>query len=129
MSRWWTIGVLTALLATGCSWLYGEHVPPSLTSTQVKQVSFQITARGGRCEPAVLAADREGGPLLILFEVTSRGGDYFFLVPDAGIRKLVPADTRLEIPYLAQGSGIFEMACTSSRIMTPFTSIGKLAIK
>jgi hypothetical protein len=125
----WTIGLLVALLATGCSWLFGEHVPPSQTSTEVKRVSFQIVARGGRCEPAVLAADREGGPLLIVFDVTSVGGDHFFLVPDVGIRKLVPAGTRLEIPYLAQRSGVFEIACTSARLITPFTRTGKLAIK
>lgn len=129
MSGWWTIGLLAALLATGCGRIFGEYVPPSLTSTQVKQVSFQIIARDGRCEPAVLAADREGGPLLIVFEVTSVGGDSFFLVSDVGIRKLVPANTRVEIPYLADRSGIFEIACTSSRIMTPFTRTGKLAIK
>jgi hypothetical protein len=123
------IGLLAALLATGCSRLFGEYVPPSLTATKVKQVSFQITARDGRCEPAVLAADREGGPLLIVFEVTSMGGDYFFLVSEVGIRKLVPADTRVDIPYLADRSGIFEIACTSSRIMTPLTRTGKLAIK
>ena len=129
MRRIWTIGLVAALLVTGCSRIFGKHVPPSLTSTQVKQVSFQIIARGGRCEPAVLAADREGGALLILFEVTSVGGDYFFLVSDVGIRKLVPAGMRVEIPYLADRSGIFEIACTSSRIMTPFTRTKKLAIK
>lgn len=129
MSGWSRIGLLAVLLAAGCGMLFPEHVPPSQTSTRVAQVSFQITARGGRCEPAVLAADRQGGPLLIVFDVTSLGGDSFFLVPDAGIRKLVPADTRLEIPYLAQWSGIFEIACTSSRIITPLTRTGKLAIK
>lgn len=129
MGARWTIGVLVALLVTGCSWLFGEHVPPSQTSTKVKEVKFEVIARNGRCEPAVLAADREGGPLLIVFDVTSVGGDYFFLVPAVGIRKLVPAGTRFEIPLLAQWSGIFDIACTSTRIITPFTSTGKLAIK
>jgi hypothetical protein len=125
----WAIAILVPLLATGCGSLFGEHVPSSATSQEVKRVSFQIVARDGRCEPAVLAADREGRGLLIVFEVTSVGGDYYFLVSDIGIRKLVPAGTQVAIPYLADRSGIFNMACTSSRIMTPLTAKGKLAIK
>jgi hypothetical protein len=120
---------LATLLATGCGSLFGEHVPPSATSQEVKRVTFQIVARDGRCEPAVLAADREGRGLLIVFEVTSVGGDHFFLVSGVGIRKVVPAGTQVTIPYLADRSGIFDIACTSSRLMTPFTAKGKLAIK
>lgn len=125
----WKLLALIAVLATGCGSLFGERVPPSMTSQEVKRVTFQIVARGGRCEPAVLAADREGRGLLILFEVTSVGGDYYFLVSDIGIRKLVPAGTQVAIPYLADQSGIFDIACTSSRIMTPLTAKGRLAIK
>lgn len=125
----WTPLALIALLAAGCGSLFGEHVPPSMTSQEVRRVSFQIVARGGRCEPSVLAADREGRGLLIVFEVTSVGGDHYFLVSDIGIRKLVPAGTQVSIPFLADQSGIFDIACTSSRIMTPLTSKGRLAIK
>jgi len=125
----WMVVPLVALLATGCGSLFGEHVPSSATSQEVKRVTFQIVARDGRCEPAVLAADREGRGLLVVFTVTSVGGDHYFLVSDVGIRKLVPAGTQAEISYLADRSGIFDMACTSSRIMTPLTAKGKLAIK
>lgn len=121
--------VLVALASGGCARLWGERLPRSTASADTRQVTFEVVAQGGRCEPGVLAADREGRALLITFRVKSPGGAHYFLVPEAGIRKQVPAAGELEIPWLADRSGIYEYACASSRWIGPFTPTGKLAVK
>ena len=120
---------LVGLLLPGCGSMLGEKTPQASAPSDMRRVVFEIVARDGRCEPSVLAVDREGRALLITFQVTSPDRSYFFVLPGADIRKEIPANTRVEIPWIADRSGLYEYACTSSRWITPFTATGKLAVK
>lgn len=117
------------LLLAGCGRLMPERVPRATLPAEVPRITFEIVAQGGRCTPAVLAADRQGRAVYITFQVESRHRMHYFLVPGAGIRKEIPADTRVEISWLADHSGIHDFACTSGRWIGPFTPTGKLAVK
>ncbi len=118
-----------ALLIGGCGWLFPDHVPPLLRPADVKQVTLEVVARGNRCEPAVMAVDREGRAVLLTFRVTSVGKEHVFLIPDLSVRRRVPADSQVDIQLLADRSGIYEYACTSRPWIGPFATTGKLAIK
>jgi hypothetical protein len=117
---------LVLVVLAGCG-----RAQPALPTipAEVKHVAFEVVARGDRCEPAVLAADREGRALVLDFLVTSVGKAHRFLIPDLGVRRSIPAGTRLEIPVLVERSGIHEFACTSSRWVGALTSTGQLAFK
>ncbi len=121
--------VLAGLLLCGCGTFFGEKAPLASAPADMRRVVFDLVAKGGRCEPSVLAADREGRALLITFRITSLDRSYYFLVPGADIRKEVPPNTPMEISWIADRSGIHEYACSSSRWITPLTSTGKLAVK
>ncbi len=116
------------LLAAGCGLLADKPLPGSMPA-QLKQITFEIVAQGGHCQPSVLAADREGRSILITFQVTSVGKSHRFLIPDLGVRTTVPAGTQVTIPVVADRGGIFDYACTWSPWITPVTAKGKLAIK
>ena len=120
---------LAIWLAAGCALLLPEHTPQVTAADDVKRVTFEIVARGNHCEPAVVAADREGRSLLIDFKVSSAGKQHWFIIPELRVRKMVPAGTELTIPVVAEWSGIFEYGCTGLRWLGPFDSKGKLAIK
>jgi len=120
---------MALLLLAGCGRLFAERVPPASAPEGVPRVTFEVVARDNRCEPAVLAADREGRAILITFKVTSVGKAHFFLIPDLGIRVAIPAGTEVSIPVLVERSGIFRYGCTGSRWLTPLASKGKLAVK
>jgi hypothetical protein len=87
------------MLLAACGRL--ERTPPATTAGEVKRVTFEVVARGNRCEPEVLAADREGRSVLLTFQVVSAEKSHLFLVPDLGVRREVPAGTRVDIPVLA----------------------------
>jgi len=123
------LGLVLALwLAVGCA-LLPENIPKVMAPDDVKRITFEIVARNGHCEPAVVAADREGRSLLINFKVNSVGKDYWFIIPELYVRKMVPAGTEMTIPVVAEWSGIFEFGCTGLRWLGPLDSKGKLAIK
>jgi len=122
--------VLLGLLSmTGCARLMPENLPRAAMPADVPHVRFEIVAQGGRCTPSVLAADRQGRAVVLTFQVTSVDRAHFFLVPGASIRKEIPANTRVEISWLADRSGVHEYACTSGRWIGPLTPTGKLAVK
>jgi len=116
-------------LAAGCGRLFAEKTPTATAPDDVKRVTFEIVARDNRCEPATLAADREGRALMIIFKVNSVAKQHVFLIPDLGVRKTVPAGTEVTIPVVAERSGIYEFGCTGLKWLGPFDSKGKLAIK
>lgn len=116
------------VLAAGCG-LLAERTPKATAPNNVKQVTFEIVARNNRCEPAVLAADREGRALLINLKVNSVGKQHWFIVPDLGVRMRIPAGTEVTIPVVAEWSGIFEYGCTGLKWLGPFDFKGKLAIR
>jgi hypothetical protein len=126
----WRGGILLLVLslAAGCGAL-SEKTPTAAAPEDVKRVTFEIVARKNRCEPAVLAADREGRGLLITFKVSSVGKQHWFIIPDLGVRKTIPAGTEVAMPVVAESSGIFEYGCTGMRWLGPLDSKGKLAIK
>jgi hypothetical protein len=119
--------MLALVLPAACGPL--ERTPPASVAGEVKRVTFEVVARDNRCEPEVLAADREGRAVLVTFQVVSVGKSHLFVAPDLGIRREVPAGTRVEIPVLADRSGIYRYACTSFRWIGPLTAAGKLAIR
>jgi hypothetical protein len=119
--------MLALVLLAACGRL--EQTPPATVAGEVKRVTFEVVARDNRCEPGVLATDREGRAVLVTFQVVSVGKAHLFLVPDLGIRREVPAGTRLDIPVLADRSGIYRYACASFRWIGPLTATGKLAIR
>jgi hypothetical protein len=124
------VGMLVGamLLPAGCGLLADKPLPGS-TPAQLQHITFEIVAKDNRCQPSVLAADREGRSILITFHVTSVGKSHRFLIPDLDVRTTIPAGTAVAIPVVADRGGIFRYACTSSRWITPLTAKGKLAIK
>jgi hypothetical protein len=127
LRRAWSRILVVALVA-GCGRL-AENTPKATAPPDVKQITFEIVARNNRCEPAVLAADREGRALLINFRVSSVGKQHWFIIPDLNVRKSVPAGTEVIIPVVAEWSVITEYGCTGLRWLGPFDSTGKLAIR
>jgi hypothetical protein len=121
--------VILVLLVAGCGRLLGDHVPSGTTPAGIKQITFEVVARNGQCEPSVLAADREGRALLITLRVTSVGKTHKFLIPGLNVRKTIPAGMQVSISVIADRSGIYEYACTSLPWIGPFTAEGKLAIR
>ena len=116
------------LLAAGCGLLADKALPGS-TPAHLKQVAFEIVAKDNRCQPSILAADREGRSILITFHVTSVGKSHRFLIPDLDVRTTIPAGMAVAIPVVADRGGVYGYACTSSPWITPLTAKGKLAIK
>ncbi len=116
------------LLMAACGILADKPLSGSMPA-QLKHITFEIVAQGNRCQPSVLAADREGRSILITFQVSSVGKSHRFLIPDLNVRTTIPAGTQMAIPVVADRGGIFDYACTSSPWITPLTAKGKLAIK
>ena len=130
MKRWHAaIIVLGVVLAAGCGSMFADRVPRASVPPDVKRATFEIVARDNRCEPSVLAADRQGGAILITFQVTSVGKQHMFLIPDLNVRTTVPDGTMVSIPVLADRSGIYKYACTGLSWIGPFDAKGRLAIK
>lgn len=124
----WVLGIVLVLLA-GCGRLFAERVPPASAPADVKRAAFEVVARDNRCEPGILAADREGRAILITFKVTSVGKAHYFLIPDLGVRVAIPAGTEVSVPVLVVRSGIYAYGCTGIRWLTPLAAKGKLAIR
>jgi hypothetical protein len=125
----WFLALVMVVLFMGCASLFADRTPNATAPADVKRVTYEIVARDNRCEPAVLAADREGKAILITFQVTSVGKQHKFLIPDLNIRATVPDGTMLSIPVLADRSGIYKYACTGLSWIGPFDAKGRLAIK
>ena len=123
------VALSTVALAGGCGWLFSDHTPPVLSPADVKRLTIEVVARDNRCEPSVMAVDREGRALLVTFQVFSVGKEHIFLIPDLAVRRRVPADSRVDIQLLADRSGIYDYACNSQPWIGPFATTGKLAIK
>lgn len=121
--------MLAVLLAPGCSRLFGDRMPDAVNPAEARRVTIEVLARGNRCEPAVVAVDRQGRAVMLVFQVTSVGKEHRFLIPNLDVRRRVPADSQETIQILADRSGVYEYACTSQPWIGPFATTGKLAIK
>jgi len=100
-----------------------------LNPPDAKRVLFEVVARNNRCEPSVMAVDREGRAALITFQVSSVGKEHVFVIPGLFVRRRIPAGSREDIQVLADRSGIYEYACNNQPWIGPFAVTGKLAIK
>ena len=125
----WFVVLWAAVLMAGCGALFADRTPSLNAPADIRRVTFEIVARGNRCEPSVLAVDREGRAILITFQVTSVGKEHVFRIPDLDIRKTVPADTVVSIPVVADRSGIYQYACGGSAWLGLLHAKGKLAIR
>jgi hypothetical protein len=125
IGRWLSALVLLA----GCARLFPETSPPTGAPPDVKRVSFVLVARNYRCQPDVMAVDREGRSALVKVIVRSEGTRHVFSIPDLGVRRYVDPGQEATIEFLAERSGIFAFGCTRFPLITPLDHKGKLAIK
>ncbi len=121
--------LLLCLVFTGCASLFPDTSPPIGAPAGVKRLSFTLTARNYRCEPAIMAVDREGKSALVKVIVRSEGARQIFSIPDFGIRRYLDPGKEATIEFLAERSGIFDFGCTRFPLITPLDHKGKLAIK
>ncbi|MGH7432979.1 MAG: cupredoxin domain-containing protein [Candidatus Methylomirabilales bacterium] len=123
------ISSIIAITMIGCASLFPEGSPPTGAPLDVKRVSFVIVARNFRCEPSVMAVDREGRSALVKVTVRSEGARHVFTIPDFEIRRYLEPGQETTVEFLAERSGIFGFGCTRWPVMTPLDHKGKLAIR
>ncbi|MBF8261345.1 MAG: hypothetical protein HW376_874 [candidate division NC10 bacterium] len=92
-------------------------------------LSFTMIARNYRCEPSVMAVDREGRSALVTLTIRSDGVRHVFSIPDLGIRRYLEPGQEATIEFLAERSGVFDFGCTRFPVITPLDHKGKLAIR
>lgn len=124
--RPWLIPVIAI---TGCASLFPETSPPAGAPAESKRLSFTIVARNYRCEPSVMAVDREGRSALVKVTIRSEGARHIFSIPDLGIRQYVESGKEVTVAFLAERSGVLDFGCTRFPLITPLDHKGKLAIK
>jgi plastocyanin domain-containing protein len=122
------------LAAAGCGKvfpLFPEQAPSLRAGEGLKEAKIRIQAKDYACDPSVIALDRDGRALKVIFTVTSIGAEHVFLIPDLDIRRTIPAGQESTIEFVADRSGIFEFGCSRfpSLWMNPLEKRGKLAIK
>lgn len=121
--------LLSVIAMMGCANLLPETFPPTGAPPDVKRLSFAMVARNYRCEPSVLAVDREGRSVLVKLTVRSEGARHIFSIPDFEIRRFLEPGKETTVEFLADRSGIFSFGCTRFPLITPLDHKGKLAIK
>lgn len=121
--------LLLVVSVTGCASLFPESSPPTGAPASAKRLSFAMVARNYRCEPSVMAVDREGRSALVRVTVRSDGVRHIFSIPDMGIRRYLEPGQEATVEFLAERSGVFDFGCTRFPVITPLDHKGKLAIK
>lgn len=124
----WPFAMCVMALA-GCVTLLPESVPFAGAPAEAKRLSFTMIARNYRCEPSVIAVDREGRSAVVKITIRSDGAGHIFSIPDLEIRRSIGPDQEVTVEFLAERSGVFEFGCTRFSLMTPLDHKGKLAIK
>jgi len=127
-SRVWS-WLLPLIAVTGCGGLFPETSPPAGAPAEAKRLTFTIIARNYRCEPSVIAVDREGKSALVKVTVRSEGARHVFSIPDLRIRRYLQPGQEATVEFLAERSGVFDFGCTRFPLITPLDHKGKLAIK
>ena len=127
--HWVRPWLLPILAITGCASLFPDISPPAGAPSEAKRLSFTIVARNYRCEPSVIAVDREGKSALVRVTVRSEGARQVFSIPDLGIRRYLQQGQEVTVEFLAERSGVLDFGCTSFPLITPLDHKGKLAIK
>lgn len=121
--------VLPVMVMTGCASLLPETAPPAGAPTEAKRLSFAMVARNYRCEPSVIAVDREGRSVLVKVTIRSDGRRHVFSIPDLEVRRYLEPGQETTVEFLAERSGVFDFGCTRFPLITPLDHKGKLAIK
>lgn len=130
MQRFWIWPLaLSVMVLTGCAMLFPETTPPSGAPAEAKRLSFTMIASNYRCEPSVIAVDREGKSVLVKVKIRSDGARHIFSIPDLEIRRYLEPDQETTVEFLAERSGIFDFGCTRFPWISPLDHKGKLAIK
>ncbi|MDE2483868.1 MAG: cupredoxin domain-containing protein [candidate division NC10 bacterium] len=124
----WPVALFVAVL-TGCATLFPEISPPAGIPAEAKRLSFTMIARDHRCEPSVIAVDREGRSALVQVTIRSEGVEHVFSIPDLEVRRYIEPGREVTVEFLAERSGIFEFGCTRFPWISPLDHKGKLAIK
>jgi plastocyanin domain-containing protein len=88
-----------------------------------------MIARNHRCEPSVIAVDREGRSALVTVTIRSDGAGHVFSIPDLEVRRYLESGQETTVEFLAERSGVFEFGCTRFPWISPLDHKGKLAIK
>lgn len=120
---------LPVIAMTGCTTLFPETSPPAGVPAEAKRLSFTMIARDHRCEPSVIAVDREGRSVLVKVTIRSDGARHVFSIPDLEIRRYLEPGQETTVEFLAERSGVFDFSCTRFPLITPLDHKGKLAIK
>ncbi|MBZ0169648.1 hypothetical protein MELA_02449 [Candidatus Methylomirabilis lanthanidiphila] len=126
--RFWPFAV-SAMVLTGCTTLFPEISPPAGIPTEAKRYSVMMIARDYRCEPSVIAVDREGRSVLVKVTIRSDGARHIFSIPDLDVRRYIEPGQETIVEFLAERSGIFKFGCTRFPWISPLDRKGKLAIK
>ena len=121
--------LLLAIAIAGCAGLFPETFPPTGAPASAKRLSFTMIARNYRCEPSVMAVDREGRSALVTLTIRSDGVRHVFSIPDLGIRRYLEPGQEATIEFLAERSGVFDFGCSRFPVITPLDHKGKLAIR
>jgi len=121
--------LLVAAALTSCVSLFPEISPPAGAPPEAKRLSFTMVARNYRCEPSVIAVDREGRSALVKVTIRSEAVRHIFSIPDLGIRRHLQPGQEVTVEFLAERSGVFDFGCTRFPLITPLDHKGKLAIK
>ena len=127
--HWVRPWLLPILAITGCANLFPDTSPPAGAPSEAKRLSFTIVARNYRCEPSVIAVDREGKSALVKMTIRSESARQVFSIPDLGIRRYLQPGQEATVEFLAERSGVFDFGCTRFPLITPLDHKGKLAIK
>ena len=126
---WGRLLILPVMAITGCVSLFPETAPPAGIPAEAKRLSFTMIARNYRCEPSVIAVDREGRSVLVKVSIRSEGARHVFSIPDLEIRRYLDPGQEITLELLAERSGVFDFGCTRFPLITPLDHKGKLAIK
>lgn len=121
--------LLPIIAMTGCATLFPDTSPPAGAPADAKRLAFSMVARNHRCEPSVIAVDREGRSALVKVAIRSEGARHIFSIPDLGIRRYLQPGQEATVEFLAERSGVFDFGCTRFPLITPLDHKGKLAIK
>lgn len=126
--RIWPLAI-PVMVMTGCATVFPEISPPAGIPVEAKRLSFTMIARNYRCEPSVIAVDREGRSALVKVAIRSDGARHVFSIPDLEIRRYLEPGQEITIEFLAERSGVFAFGCTRFPWISPLDHKGKLAVK
>lgn len=130
MGSWgrWGLAVVGLGLA-GCTLVFPERELPLRPVPPLKRLAFEIVAEDGRCEPPVVAVDREGRAAVVALTFISRGSRHVIKIPDLNVRKTLEAGEQTTVEFVADKSAVMTVGCSGSRFILPLSQTGKIAVR